>query len=156
MDSIVFSGSVIQKTAVAIIRDTFGNFVRYSAASEWKFLSGSDAASLSFPKEPYIAFVQAIKPGTAFVEVTDTSGGLAMKDTLKVIVKDDIVSAKSRGAPLESFGTHQKPIIEYYNLCGQKLPSTLYGITHADGIILERVIEPTGKVIMRKSFVPNP
>jgi hypothetical protein len=41
-----------------------------------------------------------------------------------------------------------KAIHEYYNLRGQKLP--LYGIRHADGIVLERVIEPTGKVNVQK------
>jgi hypothetical protein len=41
-----------------------------------------------------------------------------------------------------------KAIHEYYNLRGQKLP--LYGLRHADGIVLERVIEPTGKARVQK------
>ena len=156
LDSIVFSGAVVQKTAVAIVRDTFGNFARYSATGEWKLLSGNDEVSLSFPKEPYIALVQAIKPGTAFVEVTDTAGGLTIKDTVKVIVKDDIVSVKSHGAPLETLGKSRKAVSEFFNLRGQRLPSNLYGISCTDGIVLERTIDPTGKVCVKKSFVPNP
>jgi fibro-slime domain-containing protein len=156
LDSIVFSGAVVQKTAVAIMRDSFGNFAGYSATGGWKFLSGGAVARVSFPSKPYIALIEAVKPGTAFMEVTDTTATLTKKDTLKIVVKDDIVPVRYKGRTLESLGKSKKPVSEFFNLRGQRLPSNMYGIARADGIVLERVIEPTGKVSMKKSFVPNP
>ena len=41
-----------------------------------------------------------------------------------------------------------RTVVEYYSLRGQKLP--VYGIMHADGIILERTIESDGKSTIRK------
>ena len=46
------------------------------------------------------------------------------------------------------FVSRKKEMAEYYNLRGQKLP--LRGIRHADGIVLERIIQPDGKANFRK------
>jgi fibro-slime domain-containing protein len=154
LDSLVFSGTAVPKTAVAVLRDKYGNFVEHAPKSEWKFLSGSDIARMSFPVRPYLAVIEALKPGTAMIEVTDTTNNFTKKDTLKIIVKDDILSAMFERLSLRPIINNQKTVREFFNLRGQKLP--LYGIRHADGIVLERVIEPTGKVIVRKKLVPKP
>jgi fibro-slime domain-containing protein len=84
LDSLVFSGTDIRKTAAAVIRDKWGNFVEHAPKSDWKFLAGSDIATMSFPVKPYLAVIEALNPGAAIIEVTDTSKNFTKKDTLQL------------------------------------------------------------------------
>jgi|WetSurMetagenome_2_1015567.scaffolds.fasta_scaffold11700_2 fibro-slime domain-containing protein len=148
LDSLVFSGDSILKTAVALLRDKYGNFIDYSKNGRWNILSGGDVVEITFPTRPYIAQVKALKAGTAFVDVVDTTAATGKKDTLKIVVKSDFVSVRLRGRPIESLAKTKKNVSEFYNLRGQRLP--LYGIKRTDGLVIERVVEPTGKVTVRK------
>jgi fibro-slime domain-containing protein len=153
LDSLVFSKVAEHQVAAAVIRDKYGNFVQNAQKAEWRIISGSDAVVMWFPDKPYLAFFDPHNPGTALVEASDTTGGVTKKDTLKIIVKDDIVSARLERLSLRPVINSQRTVREFFNLRGQKLP--LYGIKHADGIVLERIIEPGGKVDMRKKIVPG-
>ena len=43
--------------------------------------------------------------------------------------------------------------IEFFNLRGQRLP--LNGIRHVDGIVLEKIVEPSGKANIAKKTIPK-
>ena len=133
-------------TVAAVLRDKFGNFVRFSRNALWQIIGDTGIVEISTPDKPYVCAIAGLKPGTTYIRLSDDSG--SVPDTVLVDnrhFKTPVrpVVGKSRLA--------LKAIHEYYNLRGQKL--THYGILHADGIVFERVIEPTGKVTLRKALV---
>jgi fibro-slime domain-containing protein len=69
-----------------------------------------------------------------------------------VVIKKDSTSSRLEFLSISKAREKAKITHEYYNLRGQKLSH--YGIRHADGIVLERVIEPAGKVSVRKKLIP--
>jgi hypothetical protein len=140
-----------------IVDDTAGTRPEFENLIHWSIIPGT-AGRLSTTTggktmlngagyqycEVVATFINPINPGQV---MTDTAGIYVKKDVSKVNRLEMLSVSKA--------GEKAKIIREYYNLRGQKLP--LYGISHADGIVLERVIEPMGKVRVQKKFlVPNP
>jgi fibro-slime domain-containing protein len=80
--------------------------------------------------------------------------GSTLKDTIIVFVNDLSTSSRLEFLSISKAREKAKTIHDFYNLRGQKLSH--YGIRHADGIVLERVIESTGKVSVRKKLIPKP
>jgi fibro-slime domain-containing protein len=133
----------------AVLRDTFGNFVRFSTNDIWQVIGDTGIVAISTPNKPYVCAIVGLKPGTTYIRLSDDSG--SVPDTVMVDNRHLATSVRLMAGPKRPV---LKAIHEYYNLRGQKLP--LYGIRHADGIVLERVIEPTGKVSVKKTLVPKP
>jgi fibro-slime domain-containing protein len=135
-------------SVAAILRDKYGNFVRFSRNAVWQVVGDTGIVGISTPDKAYVCAIVGLKPGTTFIRLSDDSG--SVPDTVAVDnrhYKTPVRALKGQSRPT------LKAIHEYYNLRGQRLP--LYGVKHADGIILERVIEPSGRVSMAKKVFPR-
>ena len=149
VDSLVILPTETHKEIAAVVRDRFGNFFRFDTSVTWE--SGdSGIVQVGTPDKPYVCRIDRVanvekgNSGTAFVLCK--KGGLTI-GTVRVDVRSAIIYVKS----LEGLPVFHKPGAakkEFYNLRGQKLP--LYGIRHADGIVLERIIQPDSKANFRK------
>jgi fibro-slime domain-containing protein len=133
----------------AVLRDKYGNFVRFSSNALWQVVGDIGIIAVSTPGKPYVCAITGLKPGTTYVRLSDDSG--SVPDTVMVDNWHAVTSVRPVVRPSR---LTVKAIHEYYNLRGQKLP--LYGIRHADGIVVERIIEPTGKVKVRKNLFSKP
>ena len=131
------------QSVAAILRDKYGNFVRFSSNALWQVVGDTGIVEISTPDKPYVCAIAGLKPGTTYIRLSDDSG--SVPDT--VMVENQHAKTSVRQAAGQNRFT-LKTIHEYFNLRGQKLP--LYGIRHADGIVLERIIQPDGKANIRK------
>jgi hypothetical protein len=146
VDSVVLLATETHKEIAAVIRDRFGNFSRFDSSVTWE--SGdSGIVQVRTPDKPYVCRIERVEKGnSATTFVLCKKGGLTI-GTAKVVVRSGIIYVRClEGLP--TFSTPRAVKKEFYNLRGQKLP--LYGIRHADGIVLERIIEPDGKTNFRK------
>lgn len=142
----ISQGDTAAHCVVAVLRDTFWNFVQFSTNAVWQIVGDTGVIAISTPDKPYVCAIVGLKPGTTYIRLSDDSGSVpdtVMVDNRHFATSVRPVKAQNRLA--------LKAIHEYYNLRGQKLP--LYGIRHADGIVLERVIESGGRSTIRK--IPN-
>jgi fibro-slime domain-containing protein len=142
VDSIVLGDFPAEKEIYAVLRDAYGGFAGFDTNVTWEELGDSGIVKLTTTAHPYICLVEKIRQGTTYVLCK--SGGSTV-GTVKVMVRPGTKVVN----PVTSSAL-QKPAkaTEYFNLRGQKLP--LYGIRHADGIVLERIIQPDGKANFRK------
>jgi hypothetical protein len=148
VDSLVIHPTETHKEIAAVVRDRYGNFSRFDSSVTWE--SGdSGIVQVGTPDKPYVCRIERVanvekgNSGTTFALCK--KGGLTI-GTVRVVVCAAIIYVRC----LEGLPIYYKPRVvkEFYNLRGQKLP--LYGIRHADGIVLERVIAPDGKANIRK------
>jgi hypothetical protein len=153
VDSLVILATETQKEIAAVVRYKLGNFFRFDTSVTWE--SGySGIVQVRTPDKPYICRVERVanvekgNSGTTFVLCK--KDGLTIA-TVRVVVRSAIIYAKCLER-LPVFHTPGAAKKEFYNLRGQKLP--LYGIRHTDGIVLERIIEPSEKASIRK-IVPE-
>jgi fibro-slime domain-containing protein len=133
-------------TVAAILRDKYGNFVRFGSNAIWQVIGDTGIVGISTPAKPYVCVITGLKPGTTYIRLSDDSGSVpdtVLVDNRHFTTPVRPVVGKNRLA--------LKAIHEYYNIRGQKL--TRYGILHADGIVFERVIGPTGKVTLKKALL---
>jgi fibro-slime domain-containing protein len=133
----------VTHSVAAILRDKYGNFVLFSSNAVWQVVGDTGIVAISTPNKPYVCEIVGLKPGITYIRLSDDSG--SVPDTVMV---DNRHLATSVRPVMRPNRLTLKAIHEYYNLRGQKLP--LYGLRHADGIVLERVIEPTGKARVQK------
>jgi fibro-slime domain-containing protein len=138
----------VAHSVAAILRDKFGNFVRFSSNALWQVIGDTGIVGISTPNKPYVCAITGLKPGTPYIRLSDDSG--SVPDTVMVDNRHAKTSVRLVVRPNR---LTLKTIHEYYNLRGQKLP--LYGIRHVDGIVLERIVEPSGKVNMVKKIFPK-
>jgi fibro-slime domain-containing protein len=139
----ISQGDSSRHYVAAVLRDKFGNFVRFSLNAVWQVIGDTGIVGISTPDKPYLCAVTGLKPGTTYIRLSDDSG--SVPDTVMVDNKNGTVSVRPLVVQnrLMLKATH-----EYYNLRGQKLQN--YTIRHADGIVLERVIESGGRSVVRK------
>lgn len=146
VDSIVLGDFPPAQEIYAVLRDEFGNWAGFDTAVTWSELGDSGIVNLVVFDKPYVCRIEKVRPGTTYVVCK--SGG-SVVGTVKVIVKP---GTHVLGIGRLSAVRNQKVIREFFNLRGQRLPH--YGIRHADGIVLERVIESSGKASVRKKITP--
>jgi fibro-slime domain-containing protein len=133
------------RTVAAVLRDKFGNFVRFSSNAVWQIVGDTGIIAISTPNKPCVCSIRGLKPGTTYLRLSDDSGSVS--DTVRVDNSHFATAVRSvAGARMVT----TRAICEYYNLRGQKLPSNLYGLTHVNGLVLERVVEPSGNVHITK------
>jgi fibro-slime domain-containing protein len=148
VDSLVILATETHKEIAAVIRDRFGNFVRFDSSVTWQ--SGdSGIVQVRTPDKPYVCLVERVvnvengNSGTTFVLCK--KNGLAI-GTVRVVVRAGILYARclERSSNIHVPGASK----EYYNLRGQKLEP---GRTnHLSGIIFERITSSDGSIHIRK------
>lgn len=147
VDSIVLGDLPSEMEIYAVLRDAYGNFAGFDTSVTWKSSdTGIVKATASALDKPYVCLVEKVRSGSTYVECN--GGGLVL-GTVKVIVN---LGTKTASPGARSVVQKSAKAIEYFNLRGQKL--LLYGIHHADGIVLERVIGHAGKVSIVKKCIP--
>jgi fibro-slime domain-containing protein len=143
LDSLTFLVNDSQKIVAALFRDRYGNFACFDTNATWQVQENPGVIRVSAPDEPYIAVIDRISAGTASIKVVSR----LLTKTIAVVV-----SGGTKAKTLETLSALQIPRVtkEYFNLRGRKLPSNFYGLTHANGLVFERVIEPSGNVHITK------
>lgn len=139
-----------------ILDDTAGIHHEYDTLLAWSMVHNGNGGRLRAVTGSANTFYSDSGTGLYRIVVTCTDVSkfpaswplLNRSDTVRVTVAGS--SGAVKRPPQKISARTIGKAIEFFNLRGQKLP--LYGIKHTDGILIERVIEPTGKISVRKKF----
>jgi fibro-slime domain-containing protein len=152
-DLIPITGDQTQAYAYAVVRDKYGNFTRLATNAVWNEVGLAQGIMIiSSPYKPYVGLIVRLEDftdGTTEVRASET-GLIADSATVKV---KTTTSSRLEFLSIAKAREKARSIREFYNLRGQKLSH--YGIRHADGIVLEKVIEPSGRMSMVKMVFPR-
>jgi fibro-slime domain-containing protein len=141
--SIPQSGGIV--TVAAVKRDPDGNFVKFPSNAIWQVIGDTGIIRISTPDKPYLCLIEGLKYGNTLIRLSDTNGSVA--DTMAVQNRHIEVSVKGKSP----FISRAAPsTLEYFNLRGRKLPGI--GSARCDGVIFERIVDPLGKMSVRKRF----
>ena len=157
-DTIVGEGDSVVLHAV-IMDDTGGIHPDASSLCEWSLSPATTASFLSTAKGGTTTFYA--NAADQRYSITAQYNGPALPfylerypDSIIIYVKPAPASNRLEQIPVSRSMEKSKSVREFYNLRGQKLQGN--GALRVDGIVLERFIDQSGKVNVRREFqVPD-
>jgi hypothetical protein len=77
-------GTLFEYKVVAVLRDPFGNFMRFCTDAIWETLGDTGIISLSMPEKPYVCRIEPRRNGRNYIQLSDRYN--STKDTAVVDV----------------------------------------------------------------------
>jgi fibro-slime domain-containing protein len=151
---VTMTPSETQTTVFAVVRDQFGNFIRFANNAQWSEVPITDSLiQVTNGTPPYIGLID--RP-------TAVSGTTRIRVSAKDLVtgidcKPDTTMVMIQAAPLSEWSSIVKaiervrPVYEYYNLRGQRLREL--GAARVNSVVLERIMGPGGKANVTRKIL---